>query len=155
MDEMRARYGAPVGLSDHSGRVEPALAALARKADLLELHITLDRGMFGPDVPASLTVAEFRRIADFRDALAVMDSHPVDKNSLAEELAQVRAMFRRSLAPVRALPAGTLLTADVLTAKKPGTGIPEADLMKVIGRKLARDVKPERLLRYDDLEGGS
>jgi N-acetylneuraminate synthase len=155
MDEMRARYGAPVGLSDHSGRVEPALAALARKADLLELHITLDRGMFGPDVPASLTVAEFRRIADFRDALAVMDSHPVNKNSLAEELAQVRAMFRRSLAPARALPAGTLLTADVLTAKKPGTGIPEADLMKVIGRKLARDVKPERLLRYDDLEGGS
>lgn len=155
LDEMRARYGTPVGLSDHSGRVEPAFAALARKADFLELHITLDRGMFGPDVPASLTVEEFRRVAEFRDAMAVMESHPVDKNAMAEELAQIRAMFRRSLAPARDLSAGTVLTADLLTAKKPGTGIPEADLSKLIGRKLSRDVKPERLLRYDDLEGGA
>ncbi len=152
MGAMRERYQAPVGLSDHSGRPEPAIAALARGADVVELHITLDRGMFGPDVPASLTVDEFRRVADFRDALAVMDGHPVDKDALAQELAPVRAMFRRSLAPVRELPAGTMLSAEMLTAKKPGTGIPEKELNRIVGRRLARDVLPERLLRREDLE---
>jgi N-acetylneuraminate synthase len=154
MEEMRRRYGVPVGLSDHSGRVEPAIAALARGADVLELHITLDRAMFGPDVPASLTLDEFGQVARFRDALAVMDAHPVSKDEVAEELAPVRAMFRRSLSPNRALPAGTVLTADMLTAKKPGTGIPETEHNQIAGRRLARDVVPERLLRREDLEGG-
>ncbi len=152
MGEMRSRYGVPTGLSDHSGRTEPPIAALARGADVLELHITLDRGMFGPDVPASLTVDEFRRVADFRDAIAVMDRHPVDKDALAQELAPVRAMFRRSLAPVRVLHAGTVLSAEMLTAKKPGTGIPEHELTRIIGRRLVRDVAPERLLRPEDFE---
>jgi N,N'-diacetyllegionaminate synthase len=103
-------------------------------------------------VPASLTVDEFRQVADFRNALAVMDGHPVDKDALAQELASVRAMFRRSLAPVRALPAGTVLSADMVTAKKPGTGIPENELNRIIGRRLVRDVAPERLLRPEDFE---
>ena len=49
MDELRERYRCPVGLSDHSGIVFPALAALARGADIVEVHVTLDRRMFGPD----------------------------------------------------------------------------------------------------------
>lgn len=153
MAQMRERYVVPVGISDHSGRVEPAIAALARGADVLEIHITLDRAMFGPDVPASLTLEEFRQVVQFRDALTVMDSHPIDKNSISEELAPMRAMFRRSLSPARNLQAGTVLTADMLIAKKPGTGIPEGEHNQIIGRRLARDVVAERLLRREDLEG--
>ena len=48
IDELRARYACPVGLSDHSGSVFPGLAALARGADIVEIHVTFDRGMFGP-----------------------------------------------------------------------------------------------------------
>lgn len=154
MTEMRQRYGVPVGLSDHTGRVEPAIAALARGADVIELHITLDRGMFGPDVPASLTLEEFRRVADFRDAIAIMDNHPVDKDGMANELAPVRAMFRRSLAPARPLQKGTVLSAEMLIAKKPGTGIPESRLASLVGQRLARDVSPDRLLQANDIEGG-
>ena len=58
IDELRLEFGCPVGLSDHSGSVFPGLAALARGADLLEFHVTFDRRMFGPDVPASLTFDE-------------------------------------------------------------------------------------------------
>jgi N-acetylneuraminate synthase len=155
MGEMRERYRVPVGLSDHTGRTEPAIAALARGADVIEVHITLDRAMFGPDVPASLTLDEFRSVAGFRDALAIMDAHPVDKDAMANELAPVRAMFRRSLAPVRALAKGTTLSADMLVAKKPGTGIPETELASLVGRRLARDVTPDRLLKVEDFEGGS
>ncbi len=141
-----------MGLSDHSGTPWPGLAALARGVDILEVHITLSREAFGPDVPASLTAQEFRLLADARDAFAIMAAHPVDKDAMAAELSAMRETFGKSLAAVRPLPAGAILTRDMLTAKKPATGIPWSEIDAVVGRKLCRDVRPERLIRHDDLE---
>lgn len=152
MDEIRERYGVPTGLSDHSGQPDVAIAAIARGADILELHITLDRGMFGPDVVASLTVSEFGRVAAFRDVLATLDSHPVNKDAMAAELAPIRSIFGRSVALVRALPAGTVLEASMLIAKKPAGGIPESQIPGLVGRRLLRDLTPDRLLRPEDIE---
>lgn len=151
IDEMRTRYDCPAGLSDHSGQPWPAMAAISRGAAIVELHITLSDRMFGPDVPSSLTVAQFRMVADLRDAVAEMDAHPADKDAVAEALSDMRAMFGRSLAPKRNLPAGTVITPDMLVAKKPATGIPVTDTPAVVGRTLARDVAPDRLIGWDDL----
>ena len=58
----RDRYGCPVGLSDHSGTIYPGLAAAALGAEVIEVHVTLSREMFGPDVPVSLTPAELKQL---------------------------------------------------------------------------------------------
>ena len=152
IDELRARFSCPVGLSDHSGSVFPPLLAMARGADLIEAHITLDRRMFGPDVPASLTVEEFSLLSRARDAFHTMDSHPVDKETMAESMADMRQLFQKSVAVVRALPEGTLLTREMLTTKKPATGIPANDLEKIVGRRLLRAVKPDRVLIWSDID---
>ena len=151
MEDMRARYHCPVGLSDHSGQPWPALTAVARGAAVVELHLTLSERMFGPDVPSSLTVEQFRMVSNMRHAVATMDSHPADKDVVAEELTDMRAMFGRSLAPRRDLVAGTLITEDMLLAKKPATGIPENDIDAVVGRTLVRDVPSDRLISWADL----
>ena len=152
MADLAARHGCPVGLSDHSGTPYPALAAMARGAALIELHVAFDRAMFGPDVPASVTFGELRGLAEARDAFSVMDANPVDKDAMAAELEALRGAFTKSLAPVRRLPAGTVLDADMLTLKKPGSGLSAERLDNVVGRRLARDVAPEHLLKEDDLE---
>ena len=149
--ELRERLGCPVGLSDHSGSVFPPLAALAQGADVLEVHLAFDRSMFGPDAKASLTVAELRQVVAARDAFAAIAVHPVDKDAAAADAAPMRSLFMRSVAPVRELPAGAVLTRDMLALKKPGTGIPAADLPKLVGQKLKRDVLPNRLLKWDDI----
>jgi len=151
MDDMRGRYDCPVGLSDHSGQPWPALTAIARGAAVVELHLTLSERMFGPDVPSSLTVDQFRMVSDMRDAVAMMDAHAADKDEVAADLADMRAMFERSLAPTRNLVAGTIVTEDMLVAKKPATGIPENDIGAVVGRKLVRDVPSDRLISWSDL----
>lgn len=151
IDEMRERYSCPCGLSDHSGQPWPAMAAIARGAAIVELHIVLSDRMFGPDVPSSLTVDQFRMVSDMRDAVSVMDAHPADKDGVADDLADMRAMFGRSLAPKRNLLAGTLVTEDMLVAKKPATGIPEDDIAAVVGRTLVRDVPSDRLISWSDL----
>ena len=152
IDTLRTAHNCPVGLSDHSGSPYPALAALARGADMIEVHVIFDKLMFGPDVPASLTFVEFRQVADGRAAFAEMDAHPVDKDVVADEMETMRGLFTKSLAPVQTLAKGTVLTADMLTAKKPGTGIAATRLDEFIGRTLANDVQPDRLLRPEDMQ---
>jgi N-acetylneuraminate synthase len=149
--ELREQFGCPVGLSDHSGSVFPGLAALARGANLLEVHATFNRGMFGPDVAASVTFSELRMLCEMRDALATMDSHPVDKDAMAERLLEMREIFGKSLAPVRAFAAGTVLGRGMVMLKKPGGGIPPEAVEQVVGRRLAHDVDPTRILRWSDL----
>ncbi len=151
IDAMRRRYNCPVGLSDHTGTLTPATAAIARGADVVELHLTLDRRMFGPDTSSSLSVEQFKFLVEFRNTLCAIDANPVDKDGLAKEFEPLRAMFGRSLAPVRHLSKGTVLDESMLAAKKPSTGIPESRLAEVVGRRLTRDVEPQRLLRWEDL----
>ena len=152
LEEMRRRYSCPVGLSDHSGTPFPALAAMARGASVIELHVTFDRRMFGPDVSASITFDELAFLSQARDAFNEMDDKPVDKDVMANSLESMRQIFGKSLAPSRALSAGTLLAPGMLVPRKPGGGIPTDALEDLMGRRLARDVAPERILRWDDLE---
>ena len=152
LPELADRFDCPVGLSDHSGSIYPALAAMARGAHLVEVHATFDRRLFGPDTSASVTMAELKILADGRDAIACMDAHPADKDAVATELETMRGLFSKSLAPLAPLAAGTVLKADMLMPKKPGTGIPPTEIESLVGRRLARDVTPQRLLAREDLE---
>ena len=150
-DELRMRFACPVGLSDHSGVVFPAIFAIAKGADLVEAHITLDRRMFGPDVSSSLTVEEFALVRAARDAFQRMEAHPVDKDAMALALADMRQLFQKSAAVVRPLAEGTVLTREMLTAKKPAKGIPASEIDSLIGKRLKRSVSPERILNWDDI----
>ncbi len=149
--ELRQRFRCPAGLSDHSGVVFPALLALAKGADIVEAHITLTRRMFGPDVSSSLTVEEFALVREARDAFQTMEAHQVDKDAMAHALADMRQLFQKSVAVVRPLSAGTLLTRDMLTAKKPANGIPANEIDSLIGKHLKRSVTPDRILYWEDI----
>lgn len=152
LDEMREKFDMPVGLSDHSGQIYPGMAAMARGADLLEVHVVFARGMFGPDTPASVTLEELKLLTGARDAFQAMVSNPVDKDSMAIELVQLRKLFNKSVALRTSQPAGTILTKEMLTVKKPGTGIPADSLDDCEGQKLALDVCADRVLNWNDLE---
>ncbi|TAK11090.1 MAG: N-acetylneuraminate synthase [Anaerolineae bacterium] len=120
----RDRYGCDVGLSDHSGTLYPGLAAAVVGIEVLEVHVTLDRRMFGPDVKASLTTAELKQLVGGIRFMEAMRANPVDKDAMAAELEPLRQLFTKSVVARRALPAGTVLAPDHLALKKPGTGIP-------------------------------
>jgi N,N'-diacetyllegionaminate synthase len=149
--EMRERYGVPTGLSDHSGSVFPSLVAIAQGTDLLEVHVTFDKKVFGPDVSSSLTFEQLQHVVGVRDSFDLMVNSPVDKDRLSEKMSTSKGIFSRSIAPARALKAGTVLTEGMLSLKKPGTGIKEKELSMVTGKKLIHDVNPDRLLRWEDI----
>ena len=148
----RERYQTPVGLSDHSGTIYPSIAAATLGAQVIEVHVTLSREMFGPDVAASVTTTELRQLVDGVRYVEAMNAHPVDKDVIAAEVAPLRKLFTKSVVARVALPAGTVLEERHLTLKKPGTGIPASRLDDVINRRLARAVAANALLSDDDLE---
>ena len=152
VDTLRARYDCPTGLSDHSGSIYPSLAAIARSAAIVEVHVTFDRAMFGPDVRVSLTMSELQVVCRMRDAVHAMDSNPVDKNAMSESLAPMRQIFGKSLSLVADLPGGSIIERHMLTCKKPGTGIPPDRVSELVGRRVRHPVQASRLLRWEDID---
>jgi len=149
----RERYGCWVGLSDHSATIYPGLAGAATGMDMLEVHVTLSREMFGPDVVASITTAELRQLVDGVRFIERMRAHPIDKNASAQETAPLRKLFTRSLVASSDLPAGTVISREHVAIKKPGTGLAPDRLEEVIGRRLARPVAADQVLAAEDIEG--
>jgi N,N'-diacetyllegionaminate synthase len=148
----RNRYSCAVGLSDHSGKIYPGLAAVTLGIQMLEIHVTFSRKMFGPDVPASVTPSELRQLVEGVRFIEKMMSNPAEKEDLASDMQALRNMFTKSIVASRDLPAGTVLQEKHLALKKPGTGIPPARLPEVIGRRLKRPAKKDEFILQEALD---
>ncbi len=141
----------PVGYSDHTAGLEIAWAAAARGARIIEKHLTLDRGMAGPDHRASLEPAEFAQLVSGIRHIESALGDGVKRPAASE--ADTRTAARRSLVAVADFPAGTLLRREHLAIKRPGTGISPADLEQVLGLRLERALKADEVLTWDHLRG--
>ena len=148
----RERYSCCVGLSDHSGTIYPGLAAATMGIQVLEVHVTLSREMFGPDVCASVTTTELSQLVEGIRWIELMRGADVDKDTTAENLAPLRDIFTKSLVASRYIPAGTTLERSMLALKKPGNGIPASMIDRVIGRRIRVDLEEDDLIREGDLE---
>ncbi|MHB8066485.1 MAG: N-acetylneuraminate synthase family protein [Desulfobaccales bacterium] len=148
----RERYNSPVGLSDHSGTIYPALAGATLEMDIFEVHVTLSREMFGPDVKASVTTGELKQLVEGIRFIEKMNAAPVDKDLLADEMTPLRHMFTKSIVAKVDLVLGTLLREDLLAVKKPGTGLPPDRMQELLGRRLRRSVLADQPVSEDDLE---
>lgn len=63
-----------------------------------------------------------------------------------------RQKMRRSIVANQNISKGTVLTEDMLEAKRPGTGISVADLSQVIGKVALSDIPKESLIRPEDIK---
>lgn len=143
---LRERYGCAVGLSDHSGTIYAGLAAVTLGIEVLEVHVTVSREAFGPDVPASVTTAELKQLVEGVRFIEKMKAVPVDKDLAAQSSEAMRKMFTKSVVARVDLPAELVLTADHLALKKPGTGIPANRLPEIIGRRLNCNVSADTMI---------
>ncbi|EKE11869.1 MAG: putative N-acylneuraminate-9-phosphate synthase [uncultured bacterium] len=112
--------------------------------------MTFSKHAFGPDVQASLEPEDLKRMVEgIRQVERAM--RPLAKNDMARELSAMRCMFGRSVVARKDLKKGTVLTKELLTVKKPGGGIPPAELFSLLGKSLTRDKPMDSLLALDDV----
>jgi len=147
---LRTAFGLPVGFSDHTlGVVAPAVA-LALGACAIEKHLTLDRGLPGPDHRASLEPAEFGEMV--RLLREVESGLGTGVKEIAGEEAELRRIARKSLVAARDIPKGTALGPGMVTAKRPGTGIPPGYLVALLGRRSRVAIPKDTLLTWEMVE---
>ena len=144
MATLRSAFGLPVGFSDHSAGFHIAVAAAALGAVVIEKHFTMDRSLPGPDHRASLEPDELATMIEcIRDVERAMGDGR--KVPAAEEIAN-RSVARRSLVAAVKIARGELFTADNVTAKRPGDGVPPEHYWEYLGRPADRDYAPDDMI---------
>lgn len=148
----RNRYQCDVGLSDHSGTIYPALAAAVIGVEMVEVHVTLSREMFGPDTASSLTMPELSQLKDGIRFIEKMQENPVDKDSLANQKADLRKLFGKSIVARTDLPKGKIIASEDLALKKPGIGLGIEHFDAIIGKRLKRPIERNHFFSKEDYE---
>jgi sialic acid synthase SpsE len=149
METLRRAFGVPVGFSDHTLGIAVPIAAAALGACFIEKHFTLDKTAPGPDHPFALEPDELEAMVNgIRAAEAALGDGRKEGPS-EEERREMYRLGRRSLVATRAIPAGTALTREALTTKRPGFGIRPKDIDLVLGRPVVRDVEEDEVLTWD------
>ncbi|OCH04120.1 N-acetylneuraminate synthase [Aliivibrio fischeri] len=136
--------GIQVGYSDHTLGIEIPVAAVVMGAKVIEKHFTLDKTMDGPDHKASLEPAELTAMVNaIRNIEVALGSGW--KVPTKTEKAN-RYVVRKSIVAGKYIPAGTLISSDMLEIKRPGNGISPTRWDEVIGSVARKDYQIGELL---------
>jgi sialic acid synthase SpsE len=132
--------GLTVGFSDHSLGHELCVAARALGATLFEKHITLDRKDPSPaEHHFAMEPNEFKELVKWIRHIDI--NLAVSDFSRTETEKVNKFKYRRSYHYNKDLVKDTVLEIGNLSFVRPGEGIGNEELDKVIGKKLKRDVK--------------
>jgi sialic acid synthase SpsE len=154
----KKKFGIPIGFSDHSLSIEPALVAVALGAKIIEKHFSFDRNLWGSDHKASLTPEEFKKMAA---GIRKLESNQGERQKyLAEGIlgkylgrrAKVlqdgesvfRPFFRKALVASRSIPRGTKIVPELVYAMRPlgfCNGLSSDKYQDVLGKKIRQDLK--------------
>ena len=147
METLRRTFGLPVGLSDHTVGIYIPVAAVALGACVIEKHFTLDKKLPGPDHQASLEPGELREMVKaIRDVEKALGDGL--KRLTDEEEANKKAA-RRSLVAGVDIPAGAVITEEMLDIKRPGTGLEPRFINSVIGKKAKKKIASGEVITLD------
>ncbi len=146
---LKNAFQVPVGYSDHTLGFEAAVAAVAMGAVVIEKHITLDRGLPGPDHRASMPPEEFceyvRHIRNAELLLGDGRKKPTDHER------DIMNQVRRSILAKKDLKKGTILSKEMFCYKRPGDGIWPEYAEILAGRELKRDIAEEEKILWEDI----
>lgn len=125
--------GVTVGYSDHTLGTDIPIAAVALGAKVIEKHFTLDKSMSGPDHKASLEPDELKKMIDSIRNIecAIGNGWKVPTKTEKDN----RNIVRKSLVAGKKISSGTVITADMVEIKRPGSGISPTRWDEVIGSK--------------------
>lgn len=150
MQLYKEKFDTKVGISDHSGTIFPSLAATTLGCDVIEVHITFDKKMFGPDTIASITGNELKELVKGVRFIEQMRNNPIEKDSFAKQMGNMRSLFNKSIVAYCDLPEGTIIELEHLGFKKPGHGISAQNYKDLLGKKLNKTIVKNHFFSVED-----
>lgn len=121
MHTLKSAFMCKVGYSDHTMGIEVPIAAVAMGAEIIEKHFTLDRNMNGPDHNASLEPQELKLMVDAIRNIEVAVGNGIKQPNKSEKI--ISKVVLKTIVATRPIKKGMIMTEDMLTVKRVGSGI--------------------------------
>lgn len=148
IDTMRQAFNnLPVGLSDHVIGDTVSLAAVARGANVIEKHFTIDKRMEGPDHILSLTPSELKDMV-LRIRLIEESLGDGIKQAAPDEMSTI-IRFRKTMYSNKDIKKGSKITQDDIIYKGPAYGIYAKFENIVFGQHAVEDIKMDTPITWD------
>lgn len=138
-----------IGYSDHTIGIATPIAAVAMGAEIIEKHITLDRLMKGTDQAGSLGIEGIGRMV--RDIRNLELSKGTEDIFVSDAVVNAKAKLERSVAALRNIRSGEIITENDIHLLSPGTGIRWVDREKIVGQKAKTDLPANEIIQLEDL----
>jgi sialic acid synthase SpsE len=142
-----------IGYSDHTVPDESMTAlttAYLLGAVIIEKHFTHDKTLSGNDHYHAMDVVDLKRLIERLADIQTLVGTDYQKRPLESE-EPARQHARRSIVVRTPIQAGQVITPQVLTSKRPGTGISPLHWDEVLGRRASRDLAVDDILAWTDL----
>ena len=136
IDTLKKEFSFKVGYSDHTEGILAPVIAVAKGAQIIEKHFTLDRNMEGPDHKASLEPLELKEMVERIREVEKMLGCSVKK--LVESEKKNILVARKSIVAKCDIDKGEIFSENNICVKRPGTGINPMQWYEVIGNKAKR-----------------
>ncbi len=152
---LKKKYGdiVTIGYSDHTKPDEGYVVlqtAYNLGAQVIEKHYTLDKSLSGNDHYHAMDAVDAAKIINTIDYIEeIRGSYEI---KCLDTEAAARQNARRSVVTTCSAEVGTVLSEEMLTFKRPGTGIAASELSNVIGRVLKTDVAEDTILEWSMLQ---
>jgi len=137
-----------IGYSDHTKPdvgYQVVKTAYLLGATVIEKHFTLNKNLKGNDHYHAMDDTDARKIIE---GIAFIDEIRGNGDLVCLESEQkARSNARRSLVAAKDIAKGSVVTADMLTWKRPGTGISVDRYDEIIGKKALVDIPEDTVLK--------
>ena len=139
-----------VGYSDHTLGIIVPIMAVALGASVIEKHFTMDRNLPGPDHKASLEPEKLQQMVEsIRNVEKALGS---DKKKPTISEKEIMRLVRKSIVSKQEIDKGTILKREMLTIKRPGTGMQSIEIEKLIGKKTKRQIFRDEIFSSNMVE---
>ena len=149
IDELRSEFEVPVGFSDHTLGTEASVVAMAKGADIIEKHFTIDRSLPGPDQAVSIEPDELSELVTYSE---IVSETRGNRKILTQNEAEVQSWARHSIVTDCPVAAGETFSVDNLTTKRPNTGVSARRFYEIVGAKATRDLEADTVVQADDID---
>ncbi len=142
-----------IGYSDHtypSDNMEVLTTAYTLGAVIIEKHFTLDKTIEGNDHFHSMDVSDLKNFRNRSEKIRKIigsrhkDVAPCEENS--------RMYARRSLVALRTIHEGEVITREMITFKRPATGISPKYIDDVVGKRATTEIPEDEPLEWEMLK---
>ena len=119
-------------------------------AEIIEKHITLDREMKGTDQKGSLAIdGIYRMVRDIRNLEMSMGEEKIE---IVNSVDSARNKLERSIATIRDLKKGSVITEKDIHLLSPGDGVKWIDKNQLIGKTLSSNIPKDEIIYLKNLK---